>query len=77
MLILILFDVHYSQSVIFSFEKGLNGQNCSSLGSHNPIKFPLPVKFSIPPIPLSTIWKTLSFLKCKALHSKLVLPKSI
>ena len=57
MLILILSDVHYSQSVIFSFEKGLNGQNRSSLGSHNPIKFPLPVKFSIPPYPLALFGK--------------------
>ena len=35
MLILILIDVQYLQNVIFSFEKGLNGQNYSSSGSHH------------------------------------------
>ena len=39
MLILILIDVQYSQKAVFSFEKGLNGQNHSS-GSHHPIKSP-------------------------------------
>ena len=45
-LILILIGVHYLQSVVFSFEKGLNGQNHSSLDSHRPIKNP-PTKFTI------------------------------
>ena len=35
MLILILIDVQYSQKAVFSFEKGLNGQNHSSSGSHH------------------------------------------
>ena len=54
-----LIDVQYLQKVVFSFEKGSNGQNHSSSGSHNPIKkSPLPrAKFPIPP-PLSVIWKT-------------------
>ena len=38
MLILILIDVKYSQKAVFSFEKGLNRQNHSSLGSHHPVK---------------------------------------
>ena len=45
-LILILIGVDYLQSVVFSFEKGLNGQNHSSLDSHRPIKNP-PAKFTI------------------------------
>ena len=35
MLILILIDVQYLHNVIFSFEKGLNGQNHSSSDSHH------------------------------------------
>ena len=35
MLILILIDVQYSQKAVFSFEKGLSGQNQSSSGSHH------------------------------------------
>ena len=38
MLILILIKVQYLQKVVFSFEKGSNGQNHSSSGSHHPIK---------------------------------------
>ena len=38
MLISILFDVQYSQKPIFSFEKGSNGQNHSSPGSHHLVK---------------------------------------
>ena len=38
MLILILIDVQYSQKAVVSFEKGLNGQNHSSSGSHHPVK---------------------------------------
>ena len=54
MLIFILIDVQYSQY----FEKGLNRENHSSSGSlHLVKKFP-PGKFSIPPQPFATIWKT-------------------
>ena len=38
MLVLILIDVQYSHNVVFSLENDLNGQNCSSSGSHRPIK---------------------------------------
>ena len=38
MLILILINVQYLQKIVFSFEKGSNGQNHSSSGSHYPIK---------------------------------------
>ena len=38
MLILTLTDVQYLHNVVFSFEKGLNGQNHYSSGFHNPIK---------------------------------------
>ena len=38
MLILILTDVQYLQIVIFSFEKGSNGQNHSWSNSHQMIK---------------------------------------
>ena len=38
MLILILIAVQYSQKAVFSFEKGLNGQNFSSSGSRHPVK---------------------------------------
>ena len=48
MLILILMNVKYLQNVVFRFEKGLNGQNHSSLGSQHQIEkspqqnFPFP-----------------------------------
>ena len=48
MLILILMNVKYLQNVVFSFEKGLNGQNHSSSGSHHPIEKSPPAKFLIP-----------------------------
>ena len=48
MLILILIDVQYSQKAVFSFEKGLSGQNYSSSGSHHLEKNP-PSKISTPP----------------------------
>ena len=38
MLILILIVVQYLQNVVFSFEKGSNGQKYSSSGSHHLIK---------------------------------------
>ena len=38
MLIFILIYVLYSQKAPFSFEKGSNGQNLSSSGSHHPVK---------------------------------------
>ena len=50
MLILILIDVQCLQNVVFSFEKGLNGQNHTSAGSHDPIKKYFPAEFPIPPI---------------------------
>ena len=48
MLILILMNVKYLQNVVFSFEKGLNGQNHSSSVSHRPIEKLHPAKFPIP-----------------------------
>ena len=48
MLILILMNVKYLKNVVFGFEKGLNGQNHSSLSSHHQIEkspqqnFPFP-----------------------------------
>ena len=47
MLILVLIDVQYSQKIIFSFEKGMIGQNNSLSGSHHPVKTS-PTKFLIP-----------------------------
>ena len=38
MVILILIDVQYSHKAVFSFEKGLIGQNHSSSGYHHPVK---------------------------------------
>ena len=52
MLILILIDVPFSQKAVFSFEKGSNHQNHSSLGSQHLVKkSPTPVKSPIPPSP--------------------------
>ena len=48
MLILVLIDVQYSQKAVFSFEKGLNGQNHCS-GFHHPVKNHPQAKFPIPP----------------------------
>ena len=45
MLILISIDVQYLQNIVFSFEKGSDGQNYS-LDSHHPIKNSLPSKMS-------------------------------
>ena len=56
MLILILMNVKYLQNVVFGFEKGLNGQNHSSLGSHHQIEkspqqnFPFPHGVICPPL---------------------------
>ena len=47
MLIVILTDVQYSQKAVFSFEKGLNGQNPSFWGFPVPSKNP-PEKFDSP-----------------------------
>ena len=61
MLILILYNVQYSQKPVFSFEKGLNGQNYSSAGSHHLVKkFPYSeISDSLPlgesPHPLRTV----------------------
>ena len=52
MLILILIDVPFSQKAVFSFEKGSNHQNHSSLGSQHLVKkSSTPVKFPIPTFP--------------------------
>ena len=59
MLILILIAVQYSHKAVYSFEKGSNGQNHSSSGSHHPVKHPPPSKISDPP--LNAIWKTLLY----------------
>ena len=40
MLILILLNAHYFQNVVFSFEKGSNGQNNLLSDSHHP-RFPI------------------------------------
>ena len=48
MLIFALIDVQYLQNVVFSFEKGLNGLNYPSPGSHDPIKSP-EQNFCFPP----------------------------
>ena len=49
MLILVLIDVQYSQKAIFSFEKGMIGQNNSSSGSHCPVKKIPQQNFWLPP----------------------------
>ena len=51
MLILILINIHYSQNVVFSFEKGSIDQNHSFSDFHHPIQKSHPGKFSIPPTP--------------------------
>ena len=56
MLILILIDVQYLQKVVFSFEKGLDGQNHSSSGP-NHLMTPPPSKISICPHPLMLFGK--------------------
>ena len=60
MLILILIDVQYLQNVVFSFEKGLDGQNYPSSSSHYLIKKKKTSKISYSPPSLNAIWKTLS-----------------
>ena len=48
MLILVLIDVQYSLKAIFSFEKGMIGQNIFS-GSHHPVqKSPSKISDSLP-----------------------------
>ena len=45
------FDVQYLQNGVFSFEKGLNGQNHSSTDFHHPMKKSLSSpKFLNPPL---------------------------
>ena len=58
MSILILINVQYFQNVVFSFEKGLSGQNHSLSDSQHPIEKFSPGKFHIP-LCLNAIWKTL------------------
>ena len=50
MLILAQIDVQYIENVVFSFEKGSNGQYHSLSDSHYPIT-PTPNKISQPPSP--------------------------
>ena len=52
MLIVILVDAQYLQNVVFSFEKGLNGQNHSLWDSHHPLKKSSKQNWEIPPYPL-------------------------
>ena len=54
MLILILIDVQYWQEAVFSFEKGLNGQDHSSDSHYVVKKFHLQQNFWFPP-PLTVI----------------------
>ena len=65
MLILILIDVQYSQKAVFSFEKGLDGQNHPSSCSNQLVKKCPPAKFLIPPL-LNAIWKTLGLMLSKS-----------
>ena len=51
MLILVLIDVQYLRNVVFSFEKGLNGQIYSSSDSHYLIKKLPPAKILNPLMP--------------------------
>ena len=56
---MILIDVQYSQKVIFSFEKGSNGQNHSSSGSQCLVKKNPASKISDSSCPLTLFGKTL------------------
>ena len=47
MLILIFIDVQYIQNVVFSFQKGSNGLNDSSLDFYHPSKKIPPAKFFV------------------------------
>ena len=62
MLILILVDVQYLQSVVFGFKKGSDSQNHSRSDSHLPDRKLSDSKISYPPPPPSTqrYYKTLS-----------------
>ena len=68
MLSFVLINVQYLQNVVFSFEKGLNGQVYSSSDSNHLIKKNPPSKISHspylgdPPPQLNTIWKILQIL---------------
>ena len=56
MLILILIDIKYLQSVAFRFGKGSSGQNYSLSDSQHPINPPPPLaKFPIPPYVLTSL----------------------
>ena len=50
MLIVISFDVQYSQKAVSSFEKGLNGQKHSSSGTQWPVKNFTPSKMFDSPL---------------------------
>ena len=56
MRIFVLIDVQYIQNVVFSFEKGSNGQNHSSSDLHQPIP---PQQNFASSLPLKVISKTL------------------
>ena len=62
MLILILVDIQYLQSVAFGFKKGSDSQNHSRSDSHRPNRKFSDSKISYPPPPPSTqrYYKTLS-----------------
>ena len=62
MLILILVDIQYLQSVVFGFKKGSDSQNHSRSDSHLPDRKLSDSKISYPPPPPSTqrYYKTLS-----------------
>ena len=54
----VLIDVQYTQKTIFSFEKGLIGQNHSASGSHCPVKTFTPSKIYDLPLTPYCYWKT-------------------
>ena len=62
MLIFILIHVQYSQKAVSSFVKGLNRQNHSSSGLLHLVKKLPPVKFPIPPNPL-TLFRRPQYIK--------------
>ena len=69
----ILLDVKYLQNVVFSFDRGLNGENHSSSDSpppdkkisHSKISYPYPILGGVSPLSLNAIWKTLEWMTTK------------
>ena len=66
MLIVILVDAQYLQNVVFSFEKGLNGQNHSLWHSPPPTKKIFQAELGDSPLPLNAIWKTMNLQHAKS-----------